>query len=107
MPSLIRFLVFCGVVAGLVYGGMFALVHYVKPREREISVRVPPEKLTPAPPGASLPLAVQPVDVPAATGSAEPDAAGSPGDGETTGATGAPATGASPDTPIEPPSQPE
>lgn len=41
MPSLIRFLVFCAVVAGLVYGGMFALVLYVKPKPREITVRVP------------------------------------------------------------------
>lgn len=45
MPSLIRFLVFCGVIAGLVYGGMFALVMYVKPQPREITVRVPTEKL--------------------------------------------------------------
>jgi hypothetical protein len=45
MPSLIRFLVFCGVVAGLIYGGMFALVMYVKPQQREITVRVPTEKL--------------------------------------------------------------
>ena len=45
MPSLIRFLVFCGVIAGLIYGGMFALVMYVQPKEREITVRVPTEKL--------------------------------------------------------------
>ncbi|MGN6550311.1 MAG: histidine kinase [Pararhizobium sp.] len=45
MPSLIRFLVFCGIVAGLIYGGMFALVMYVKPTDREITVRVPTEKL--------------------------------------------------------------
>lgn len=40
MPSLIRFLIFCGVVAGLVYGGMFALANYVTPEPREMSVRV-------------------------------------------------------------------
>lgn len=45
MPSLIRFLVFCGVIAGLIYGGMFALVMYVQPKEREITIRVPTEKL--------------------------------------------------------------
>jgi len=45
MPSLIRFLVFCAVIAGLIYGGMFALVMYVQPKEREITVRVPTEKL--------------------------------------------------------------
>lgn len=47
MPSLIRFLVFCAVIAGLIYGGMFALVMYVQPKEREITVRVPTEKLNP------------------------------------------------------------
>ncbi|MFD0915043.1 histidine kinase [Pseudahrensia aquimaris] len=41
MPSLIRFLVLCGVLAGLVYGGMFALATMVKPEEREITVRLP------------------------------------------------------------------
>lgn len=46
MPSLIRFLVFCGIVAGLIYGGMFALVMYVKPIDREITVRVPVEALS-------------------------------------------------------------
>ena len=45
MPSLIRFLVFCAVVAGLVYGGMFALTLYVKPKPREITVRVPTDKI--------------------------------------------------------------
>jgi hypothetical protein len=45
MPSLIRFIVFCAVIAGLVYGSMFALVMYVKPKDREITVRVPTDKL--------------------------------------------------------------
>ncbi|MGE0847015.1 MAG: hypothetical protein AB7L41_12170 [Flavobacteriaceae bacterium] len=45
MPSLIRFLVFCGVLAGLVYGGMFALATLVQPKEREIVVRVDTDKL--------------------------------------------------------------
>lgn len=48
MPSLIRLLVFCAVIAGLVYGGMFALTTYVEPTPREISVRVPAEKINPA-----------------------------------------------------------
>jgi hypothetical protein len=45
MPSLIRLLVFCGVVAGLIYGAMFALVLFVEPKPREITVRVPTERL--------------------------------------------------------------
>lgn len=60
MPSLIRFVVFCAVVAGLVYGGMFALVYYVKPTEREVTVRVPTDKLTaPAPRDAGAEQAQQ------------------------------------------------
>ncbi|VVT30012.1 hypothetical protein [Rhizobium sp. EC-SD404] len=45
MPSLIRFLVFCGVVVGLVYGAMLALVIFVEPNPREITVRVPTERI--------------------------------------------------------------
>ena len=43
MPTLIRFLVIVGVLAGLVYGGMIALVALVKvePREMSQSVEVP------------------------------------------------------------------
>ena len=43
MPTLIRFLVIVAVLAGLVYGGMIALVALVKvePREMSQSVEVP------------------------------------------------------------------
>ncbi len=43
MPTLIRFLVIVGVLAGLVYGGMIALVALVKvePREMSQSVEIP------------------------------------------------------------------
>jgi hypothetical protein len=47
MPSLIRFLVFCAVIAGLVYGAMFALTTFVDPTPREITIRVPTEKVNP------------------------------------------------------------
>lgn len=56
MPSLIRFLVFCGVVAGIVYGAMYALVIFVEPNPREITIRVPTERVNPPPepvPGAA------------------------------------------------------
>lgn len=49
MPSLIRFLFFCGIIAGLVYGGMMALVLLVEPKQREITIRVPTEPLAPSP----------------------------------------------------------
>lgn len=45
MPSLFRFLFICAILTGIVYGAMFALVIYVDPVEREVTVRVPTEKL--------------------------------------------------------------
>jgi len=45
MPSLIRFLLFCAIIAGAIYGGMFALATLVEPNQREMTVRIPPEKL--------------------------------------------------------------
>jgi hypothetical protein len=49
MPTLIRFLVTLGILAGLVYAAMFALVMYVEPRQGEMSVRIPTERLNPKP----------------------------------------------------------
>lgn len=45
MPSLIRFLVFCAVLAGIVYGAMFALAVFVEPNPREITVRIPADRI--------------------------------------------------------------
>ncbi|MCY0148723.1 MULTISPECIES: histidine kinase [Hoeflea] len=45
MPSLFRFLVLCAVLAGLVYGAMFALIIYVEPVERDVTIRVPTDRL--------------------------------------------------------------
>jgi hypothetical protein len=45
MPSLFRFLVLCAVLAGLVYAAMFALATFVEPNQREISVRIPTDRL--------------------------------------------------------------
>lgn len=47
MPSLFRFLVLCAVLAGIAYGAMFALVLYVQPTEREVTIRIPAQKLNP------------------------------------------------------------
>ena len=47
MPTLFRFLVIIGVIVGLVYGAMFALATYVEPKQGEITVRIPPDKLNP------------------------------------------------------------
>ncbi len=46
MPSLIRFLVVIGVLAGLAYGAMLALVTFVEPQQREMTQGVPAQKLT-------------------------------------------------------------
>lgn len=47
MPSLIRLLVVLGLIAGAVYGSMMALVILVEPNQREMSVRIPNERLQP------------------------------------------------------------
>lgn len=46
MPSLIRFLVFVLVLAGLAAAGVFALATLVEPQPREITVTVPASRLT-------------------------------------------------------------
>ncbi|MFN7103996.1 MAG: hypothetical protein ACK4N1_15380 [Pseudorhizobium sp.] len=49
MPTLFRFLFIITVIAGIIYGSMLALVFLVEPRERDVTVRVPSERLNPAP----------------------------------------------------------
>jgi hypothetical protein len=45
MPTLFRFLVTLSIIAGIVYGAMYALVTFVEPKKGEITVRVPLDKL--------------------------------------------------------------
>lgn len=47
MPTLFRFLFILAVIAGIIYGSMVALVVLVEPRERDVTVRVPSERLNP------------------------------------------------------------
>jgi hypothetical protein len=47
MPTLIRFIVVVGLIAATIYGGMVALVLFVEPEQREMSVRVPSDRLQP------------------------------------------------------------
>ncbi|WP_170986323.1 MULTISPECIES: hypothetical protein [unclassified Rhizobium] len=47
MPTLFRFLFVLAAIAGLIYGSMQALVMLVEPRERDVTVRVPSERLNP------------------------------------------------------------
>ena len=49
MPTLFRFLFVLAAIAGIIYGSMVALVVLVEPRERDVTVRVPSERLNPPP----------------------------------------------------------
>lgn len=44
MPSLFRFLTVVAVIAGIVYGVIFALANFVTPKPREMIVNIPPDK---------------------------------------------------------------
>ena len=44
MPSLLRLLAVIAILVGAVYGGLYALAHFVQPKPREISVTIPPDK---------------------------------------------------------------
>lgn len=45
MPSLIRFLVVCSVLAGIVFGGLYVLAVYFEPETKEITKPVRDVKL--------------------------------------------------------------
>ena len=47
MPTLFRFLVICAVIAGSIYGAMWALALFVDPQPREITIRIPSERINP------------------------------------------------------------
>jgi len=47
MPTLFRFVIILGLIAAAVYGAMVALVVFVEPNPREMTIRVPNEKLRP------------------------------------------------------------
>lgn len=44
MPTLFRFLFILAVLAGMAYAGMVALVTFVEPTPREMTIRVPKAK---------------------------------------------------------------
>ncbi|MEO9457649.1 MAG: hypothetical protein ABJE63_16890 [Lentilitoribacter sp.] len=45
MPSLFRLLFVIGIIVGICYGTMYTLVEFVEPKDREVTIRVPSEKL--------------------------------------------------------------
>ena len=44
MPSLLRLLTTLAIIAGLIYGGLYALANFVQPHPRQMSVFVPPNQ---------------------------------------------------------------
>ena len=60
MPTLIRLVVILLVLAGLVYGAMFALVTFVDPGEKVVTVRIPARDLMP--PAERDPLVQREID---------------------------------------------
>ena len=48
MPTLIRLVIVLLILAGLVYGAMFALVMVVDPPDKDVTIRIPARDLVPA-----------------------------------------------------------
>ena len=44
MPSLFRFLTVIAVIAGVIYGAIFALANFVSPKPREMTVTIPADR---------------------------------------------------------------
>ena len=60
MPTLVRFLVVLIVLAAIGIAGMFYLANFVEPHTREMTVKVPADRLQPkqvVPPVAAVPAA--------------------------------------------------
>ncbi|MDB5507502.1 MAG: hypothetical protein JWR75_2140 [Devosia sp.] len=60
MPSLIRLFIVLLFLAGLAYAGMLALVAFVQPRDREITVQIPARQLFGNEAGAGGPVDLMP-----------------------------------------------
>lgn len=73
MPSLIRLIITLLFLAGLVYAGMFALVAFVEPTQKEQTIRIPARDLlgggAPGLPGADT---EEPAETPADQPAVEP-----------------------------------
>ena len=46
MPSLIRLFMVLGLLGGAAYGAMFALANFVQPKQREMSITIPQQRLS-------------------------------------------------------------
>lgn len=45
MPTLTRLVVVVAVTVGVIYGAMYALANFVEPNPRDMTIRIPPERL--------------------------------------------------------------
>ena len=45
MPTLTRLIVVVAVTIGAIYGAMYSLANFVEPNPREMTIRIPPERL--------------------------------------------------------------
>ena len=45
MPSLFRLLMVLGLLGGIAYGAMFALANFVQPKQREMTIPIPSQRL--------------------------------------------------------------
>jgi hypothetical protein len=77
MPTLFRFLTVVIVLAGLAGAGMVYLAYFVNPKARELTVRIPADKLVPqhlAPPPSAEPPPAEGTEpeAPEAAGAIEP-----------------------------------
>lgn len=76
MPTLIRLLVVLLVLAGIVFGAMFALVATVNPRDKQVTIRIPARELVPS--AANDPLVRREIDTSRPTTPVEAPAAETP-----------------------------
>jgi hypothetical protein len=47
MPTLFRFLFICATIAGIIYAIMWSLTVFVEPRERDVTIKIPSERVNP------------------------------------------------------------
>ena len=77
MPTLIRLIITLLFLAGLVYAGMFALIAFVEPTQKEQTIRIPSRDLlgggAAGLPGTETEPAVAPAEEPAAEPATPPE----------------------------------
>ncbi len=87
MPTLIRLVVLLLVLVGLAYGGMFGLTLMVKPREKDVTIKIPARELVATPENAIVKRQIDTSKstVPATTPAADAAPVTAPADAEASG----------------------